>query len=165
MRDLNLFNYVDINFSKSETKMTRIYTFDEGSGLRSARADPATVKIEDELLQPIGLANSQLGILYVVDSQGKATPDDLAFALVMDRKAVDRNIGTLRRLRALDLLQDLTVRVPALKLTAHGKSLLRTGIQLWRKARDFQLRLVVDQIATDKSPEYTTAKSNVDLIG
>lgn len=113
----------------------RIYTFKEGEGFGLTSGDRAQVRFEDEILKPTGISNGQLAVLFVVDSQGKATTSEIAFALVMDRPTVALNIRVLDRATALETTRRRAGKSEAIRLTLRGRNLLRDGIQLWRGAK------------------------------
>jgi hypothetical protein len=114
--------------------MTRIYTFEVGSGLGMERGISALAKTADDALRLSGVTNSQLAVLFMIHLEGDATPAELEFALVMPPNLVDECLLALDALHALETASERRGRNGALKLKRRGLELLDHGIGLWRAA-------------------------------
>lgn len=119
---------------------SRIYTFDEGEGFRLTSGNRLQLQRENTILNSTRLTNSQLALLFVVDTQGNATASELAFALVMDRPVVASNIRALDKASALEMTVRRSGRSEAIRLTSKGKELLFDGLQTWRAANSLRDR-------------------------
>jgi DNA-binding MarR family transcriptional regulator len=93
-------------------------------------------QLYDAFLLPCGLSVSQRSILVHIERAHRPTMSELAYAMVLDRSALARNIKPLERAGYLVQVPDeLDGRSKRVELTAQGKAKLTQANRLWRKAQ------------------------------
>jgi DNA-binding MarR family transcriptional regulator len=105
-----------------------------GAALR--KATRRISQLYDAFLLPCGLSVSQRSILVHIDRAHSPTMTELAYAMVLDRSALARNIKPLERAGFLVQVPDeIDGRSKRVELTAEGKAKLTQANRLWRKAQ------------------------------
>ncbi|MDQ7978239.1 MarR family winged helix-turn-helix transcriptional regulator [Paraburkholderia sp. SARCC-3016] len=105
-----------------------------GAALR--KATRRISQLYDAFLLPCGLSVSQRSILVHIERAGRPTMSELAYAMVLDRSALARNIKPLERAGYLVQVPDkVDGRSKRVELTAQGKAKLTQANRLWRKAQ------------------------------
>jgi DNA-binding MarR family transcriptional regulator len=93
-------------------------------------------QLYDAFLLPCGLSVSQRSILVHIERAHSPTMSELAYAMVLDRSALARNIKPLERAGFLVQVPDeVDGRSKRVELTAEGKAKLTQANRLWRKAQ------------------------------
>jgi DNA-binding MarR family transcriptional regulator len=93
-------------------------------------------QLYDAFLLPCGLSVSQRSMLVHIDRAHSPTMSELAYAMVLDRSALARNIKPLERAGLLVQVPDeVDGRSKRVELTAEGKAKLTQANRLWRKAQ------------------------------
>jgi DNA-binding MarR family transcriptional regulator len=106
-----------------------------GAALR--KATRRISQLYDAFLTPCGLSVSQRSVLVHIHRAGSPTMTELAYAMVLDRSALARNIKPLERAGYVTQVPDeLDGRSKRVKLTAEGKAALTQANRLWRKAQN-----------------------------
>jgi DNA-binding MarR family transcriptional regulator len=94
-------------------------------------------QLYDAFLLPCGLSVSQRSVLVHIERAGSPTMSELAYAMVLDRSALARNIKPLEREGYLVQVPDeVDGRSRRVELTAQGKAKLAQANRLWRKAQN-----------------------------
>ncbi|MEW6346595.1 MAG: MarR family winged helix-turn-helix transcriptional regulator [Pseudomonadota bacterium] len=105
-----------------------------GAALR--KATRRLSQLYDTVLAPCGLSAAQRSILVHVERAGSPTMTELAYAMVLDRSALARNIKPLERDGYLAQRPDEDDgRSRRVDLTAAGRAKLAESNRLWRKAQ------------------------------
>ncbi|NVI06821.1 MarR family winged helix-turn-helix transcriptional regulator [Paraburkholderia youngii] len=105
-----------------------------GSALR--KASRRLSQLYDAVLAPCGLSAAQRSVLLQVERAGSPTMTELAYAMVLDRSALARNVKPLERVGYLALRPDEDDRRSRrVDLTAAGRAKLAEANRLWRKAQ------------------------------
>ncbi|CAE6906673.1 hypothetical protein R69608_03255 [Paraburkholderia nemoris] len=105
-----------------------------GAALR--KASRRLSQLYDTALAPCGLNSAQRSILVHIERRGSPTMTELAYALVLDRSALARNIKPLERDGYLvQKPDDEDGRSRRVELTAAGSTKLHEANRLWRKAQ------------------------------
>jgi DNA-binding MarR family transcriptional regulator len=105
-----------------------------GSALR--KASRRLSQLYDAVLAPCGLSAAQRSILLQVERAGSPSMTELAYAMVLDRSALARNVKPLERDGYLVLRPDKADgRSRRVDITAAGRAKLAETNRLWRKAQ------------------------------
>ncbi|MGF6770613.1 DNA-binding MarR family transcriptional regulator [Paraburkholderia sp. GAS199] len=108
--------------------------FCNGAALR--KANRRLSQLYDTVLEPCGLSAAQRSILLQIERAGSPTMTDLAYALVLDRSALGRNIKPLERDGyVLQRPDNHDGRSRRIELTPNGRAKLAESNRLWRKAQ------------------------------
>ena len=106
-----------------------------GAALR--KATRRISQLYDTALAPCGLSSAQRSVLVHIDRAGSPTMTELAYAMVLDRSALARNIKPLERDGYLVQQPDeADGRSRRVVLTAAGRAKLAEANRLWRKAQN-----------------------------
>jgi len=106
-----------------------------GAALR--KATRRLTQLYDAVLAPCGLSISQRSILVHIERAGSPTMSELAYAMVLDRSALARNIKPLERDGYVEQVADAQDgRVRRVELTASGRAKLAESNRLWRNAQN-----------------------------
>ncbi|MDR3710973.1 MAG: hypothetical protein P4L33_21945 [Capsulimonadaceae bacterium] len=108
--------------------------------LNLKKAAKATSSVLDELLAPLGIRASQLGVLNQVSVLGSPTITELADAVVSDRTTLTRNLGPLERDGYVDTFAGHDRRVRMVTLTEEGRELLQRALPLREQAEQTLIR-------------------------
>lgn len=131
-----------------------------GAALR--KATRRLSQLYDAALAPCGISAAQRSILVHVERAGAPTMTELAYAMVLDRSALARNIKPLERDGYLvQRPDDEDGRSRRVELTPAGRAKLAQANRLWRKAqsrfesvygreRAAALRLALAEIYSDE---------------
>ncbi len=105
-----------------------------GAALR--KATRRLSQLYDMALAPCGLSAAQRSILVHIERAGSPTMTELAYAMVLDRSALARNIKPLERDGYLvQRPDDDDGRSRRVELTLAGRAKLTESNRLWRKAQ------------------------------
>ena len=105
-----------------------------GAALR--KATRRLSQLYDMALAPCGLSTAQRSILVHIERAGSPTMTELAYAMVLDRSALARNIKPLERDGYLvQRPDDDDGRSRRVELTRAGRAKLTESARLWRKAQ------------------------------
>jgi DNA-binding MarR family transcriptional regulator len=106
-----------------------------GAALR--KATRRLSQLYDTALAPSGLSGSQRSVLVHIERAGSPTMTELAYAMVLDRSALARNIKPLERDGYLvQKPDDEDRRSRRVALTPAGRAKLAETNRLWRKAQN-----------------------------
>lgn len=93
-------------------------------------------QLYDTALAPCGLSAAQRSVLVHIERAGSPTMTELAYAMVLDRSALARNIKPLERDGyLLQRPDDDDGRSRRVELTLAGRAKLTESNRLWRKAQ------------------------------
>jgi DNA-binding MarR family transcriptional regulator len=105
-----------------------------GAALR--KATRRLSQLYDTTLAPCGLSTAQRSVLVHIERAGSPTMTELAYAMVLDRSALARNIKPLERDGYLvQRPDDDDGRSRRVELTPAGRAKLAEANRLWRKAQ------------------------------
>ncbi|PLZ03050.1 MarR family transcriptional regulator [Burkholderia sp. WAC0059] len=105
-----------------------------GAALR--KASRRLSQLYDTALAPCGLSSAQRSVLVHIDRAGSPTMTELAYAMVLDRSALARNIKPLERDGYLVQRPDEEDgRSRRVGLTPAGRAKLAEANRLWRRAQ------------------------------
>jgi DNA-binding MarR family transcriptional regulator len=105
-----------------------------GAALR--KATRRLSQLYDTALAPCGLGSAQRSILVHIERAGSPTMTELAYALVLDRSALARNIKPLERDGyVVQRPDDEDGRSRRVELTPAGVAKIIEANRLWRKAQ------------------------------
>lgn len=105
-----------------------------GAALR--KATRRISQLYDTVLAPSGLSTAQRSMLVHVERAGSPTMTELAYAMVLDRSALARNLKPLERDGYLvQRPDDEDGRSRRVELTAAGREKLVEANRLWRNAQ------------------------------
>ncbi|WPB55042.1 MarR family winged helix-turn-helix transcriptional regulator [Xylophilus sp. GOD-11R] len=134
-----------------------------GAALR--KASRRVTQLYDTALAPSGISVAQRSVLVHIQRAGSPTMSELAYAMVLDRSALARNIRPLERDGYLvQSRDDADGRSRRLELTPAGSAKLAESNRLWRTAqrrfetvygadRAVALRLALAEIFSDEFAE------------
>jgi DNA-binding MarR family transcriptional regulator len=106
-----------------------------GAALR--KATRRLSQLYDMVLAPSGLSASQRSVLVHIERAGSPTMTELAYAMVLDRSALARNIKPLERDGYLVQRPDNEDgRSRRVELTPAGRAKLNESNRLWRNAQN-----------------------------
>jgi DNA-binding MarR family transcriptional regulator len=106
-----------------------------GAALRKAARRLS--QLYDTALAPCGLSTAQRSILFHIERAGSPTMTELAYAMVLDRSALARNIKPLERDGYLvQRPDDDDGRSRRVALTPAGRAKFTEANRLWRKAQN-----------------------------
>ena len=106
-----------------------------GAALR--KATRRLSQLYDTALAPCGLSTAQRSVLVHIERAGTPTMTELAYAMVLDRSALARNIKPLERDGYLvQRPDDEDGRSRRVELTPAGRAKLTESNRLWRKAQN-----------------------------
>jgi DNA-binding MarR family transcriptional regulator len=106
-----------------------------GAALR--KATRRLSQLYDTVLAPCGLSAAQRSILVHIERARSPTMTELAYAMVLDRSALARNIKPLERDGYLvQRPDDEDGRSRRVELTAAGRARLTQANRLWRRAQN-----------------------------
>ncbi|MDB4956046.1 MAG: uncharacterized protein JWO36_3615 [Myxococcales bacterium] len=106
--------------------------------LRARKAARSLTKVYDDLLRPLAIEISQLGVLAALAHFGEdgAQIGNLADALGMDRTTLTRNLGPLEKASLIRVARAPTdARTRIVLLTRAGERAIEEAFPLWQAAQ------------------------------
>jgi len=121
------------------------------------KAMRAVTQHYDRILQPVGLRGTQFTILSVVSLLGQVSISDLAEQMVIDRTTLTRNLKPLEQEGLIEIAPGEDRRVKVVKLTAHGRSVLKEAMPYWKEAQSEMLEHLGEKRAKILLSDLTAA--------
>jgi DNA-binding MarR family transcriptional regulator len=121
------------------------------------RVTRAVTQLYDDFLRPCGLRVTQFSVLVALRNMERATINQLADKLVVDRTTLTRNLRPLQEAGLVRTRPGVDRRVREISLTPAGEDKLHQALPHWREAqnemrrslgRDRLERLLADLSAT-----------------
>src|SRR5262249_28110103 len=98
--------------------------------------------IYNEALRPLGLRESQLGVLTGIACLEPVKPAKLSQVLWMDKSTVSRDVEVMRRNGWLEVQADTNGRGNEVRVSPKGAALLEKVIPVWQEAQERTLALL-----------------------
>jgi DNA-binding MarR family transcriptional regulator len=99
------------------------------------RAARAITAVYDSALAPVGLRNSQFGVLRRLQRRGPLAVTQLAAEFELDRSTMGRNLDPLERRGLISLKIGDDQRQRVARLTSAGVAAIKSALPRWRAAQ------------------------------
>jgi DNA-binding MarR family transcriptional regulator len=99
------------------------------------RAARAITAVYDSALAPVGLRNSQFGVLRRLQRRGPLDVTQLAAEFELDRSTMGRNLDPLERRGLISLKIGNDQRQRVARLTSAGVAAIKSALPRWRAAQ------------------------------
>jgi DNA-binding MarR family transcriptional regulator len=99
------------------------------------RAARAITAVYDSALAPVGLRNSQFGVLRRLQRRGPLDVTQLAAEFELDRSTMGRNLDPLERRGLISLKIGDDQRQRVARLTSAGVAAIKSALPRWRAAQ------------------------------
>lgn len=117
------------------------------------KATRAVTQAYDEMMRPIGLRVTQLGVLSAMAQNGTMTMMQLAEESVTDRTTLTRNLRLLEKRKFIMIKRGRDQRERNIEITEKGRHILTKAHPIWDRAQKNLLKQVgrehLDRLVTD----------------
>ena len=110
-----------------------LHAFENCTCFNLRKATRALTQIYDDALRPIGIGANQVAILAIVSAKGPIPMGELAFALVMDRTTLTRNLKPLQQSGYLNFQEGEDRRQRLIVITDNGRHVLTEAEPVWKE--------------------------------
>ena len=104
-------------------------------GFNTRRATRLVTQYYDKALTPAGLRSTQYSLLSVLLMMEKASIQELALVLAMDRTTLTRNLSPLRKKGWIKVSVGTDRRARPVLITRKGRTILDKALPLWQQAQ------------------------------
>lgn len=104
--------------------------------LKTRMAARAVTRRYNRLLEPYAIQSTQASLLFAIAQGGFSSISDLAELIAMERSALSRNLGVLRKSGWVTSDQQGRGRAQQVRLTKKGRRFLESLLPLWQQAQD-----------------------------
>lgn len=104
-------------------------------GFNTRRATRLVTQYYDKALAPAGLRSTQYSLLSILLMMDKASMQELAFVLAMDRTTLSRNLSPLLKKGWIKVSVGADRRAHPVRITPKGKTILERALPLWEQAQ------------------------------
>ena len=119
------------------------------------RVTRAVTQLYDDFLRPTGLRVTQFSVLVALRNMERATVNQLADKLVVDRTTLTRNLRPLQQAGLVRTRPGVDRRVREISLTPAGEEKLHQALPRWREAQNEMRRSLgrdrLDRLLADLS--------------
>jgi DNA-binding MarR family transcriptional regulator len=104
-------------------------------GFNTRRATRLVTQYYDKALAPAGLRSTQYSLLSILLMMDKASMQELAIVLAMDRTTLTRNLSPLLKKGWIKVSVGSDRRARPVRITPKGKTILERALPLWEQAQ------------------------------